>query len=118
MGTDKGHEHNLKLKIPFPVLEQGNELGDGNGNPKWATAGHYPPFTKQKSPVSKANIQNGHSQISTGYAQLSGVVNGRAAKETRPKNVKYPFIMKINDKNCDDYHISEVSSVVGWLPQK
>lgn len=49
---------------------------------------------------------------------MSGVVNGRAAKETRPINVKYPFIMKINDKNCDDYHISEVSSVVGWLPQK
>ena len=114
---DNGHDHNSKVKIPFPVLQQGVEKGDGNGSPKWATSGHYPPFKGDSLKSSKANLLSGTSQISEGYTRLSGVVNARVAHETRPKNVKYPYIMKINDGNCNGGN-DQFASIVGWLPQE
>jgi len=114
---DKGHEHELKVKIPYPVLAPGSEHGDGNGGPHWAATGHYPPFENRDDKLSKANIQNGHSQISEGHADVTGVVDARTSSETRPKNVKYPYIMKVSDEPCAS-STSEVSTIVGWLPSE
>lgn len=113
--TDKGHEHDLKDKIPYPVLAPGTEHGDSNGSPKWATSGHYPPFAAIQNNLSKAKIQTGRSQISEGHARVSGVIGGRTTGETRPKNMKYPYIIKTSNRYCKTM-VDSTSSIVGWLP--
>merc|ERR1711970_5743 len=111
---DAGHTHQLEqTKMQFPVLQKGSSFGDGNGGPHWAQDGFYPPFEAEYSNA-LANIQEGHAQVSVGNSILSGVKNARQNEnETRPKNVKIPFIMKIKETLPS----TTLSVLTGWLPK-
>ena len=114
--ADKGHNHNLTSNKFMEILAPGNWLGDGNGHMNWAKSRVYPPINNDGLSLSKANIQIGRAQISRGYSVISGVVNGRITTETRPRNAKYPYIMKVTNVNCKVTN-EHGSVIVGWLPR-
>merc|ERR1712055_868893 len=95
------------------VLQHGGSYGDDNGVPRWARDGYYPTFEAEDDNAI-ADIQEGHAQVSVGNSLLSGVKNARQnINETRPKNVKLPFIMKIKDSLPS----KTLSVLAGWLPK-
>jgi len=110
---DSGHTHQLdETKMKFPVLQKGGTWGDGDSGDKWAQDGFYPPFLSEYNNA-KANIQDGYAQVSVGNSLLSGVKNARQNEnETRPKNIKLPFIMKIKES----LQATTLSVLAGWLP--
>merc|ERR1711936_174516 len=111
---DAGHNHKIdEEKIQFPVLQKGSSLGDLNGAPHWAQDGFYPPFEAEYN-TAQANIQEGHAQVSIGNSLFSGVKNARQVEnETRPKNVKLPFIIKTKES----LQHTTLPVVTGWLPK-
>ena len=59
---DAGHTHSINLpKFPFPVLIYGHQKGDGDGGPRWAIQGHWPPY-KTEMDLSKAKVEQGNSK--------------------------------------------------------
>jgi len=111
---DAGHNHKVdEEKIQFPVLQKGSSLGDLNGAPHWAQDGFYPPFEAEYHNA-HADIQEGHAQISVGNSLFSGVKKARKIEnETRPKNVKLPFIIKTKEY----LQFTTLPVVAGWLPK-